>query len=75
MSLKELQAMVRAAGFTNCSADWENDAHVYAFSLEAVPGTFGHPKFTAHYGKYTGYLSVTGKPAVKVHDYVMGEIL
>lgn len=70
MSLQDLQKAVRDAGFKNFfSADWENEVHIYAFSVESYgPGSYGHPKFTAHFNKMTGYLSLTGKSAVKLES-------
>lgn len=67
MTLQECQKMVKAAGFTNSSADWENESHVYAFSVECHgPQTYGHPKHTVHYQKYSGWLEQTGKSAIKL---------
>lgn len=69
MTLQECQQLVKESGYKNFfSADWENDMHVYAFSVESIPGTYGHPAYTVHYQKFSGWLSETGKPARLVKD-------
>ena len=67
MTLEMLQEMVREAGFKNSAADREDENHIWAFSIKGRGrGTNGHPKFTAHLNKSTGWLSVDGRPPVKI---------
>jgi len=67
MTIETLQEMVREAGFTNSAADREDEDHVWAFSVEGRGrGTNGHPKFTAHINKSTGWLEVEGQAATRV---------
>jgi len=67
MEIETLQKIVRDAGFKNSSSDFENEDHIYAFSVESYgPATYGHPKFTAHFHKTTGWLDMDGRPPVKL---------
>lgn len=65
-TLASLKAEVVKAGFTPSSASWEDATHIYAFSSEVMREHWGHPEFAASYSKDTGWLSIDGKPPVKV---------
>lgn len=65
-TMESLQSEVRAAGFTVSSASWEDEHHIYAFSKETMREHWGHPEFAASYHKDSGWLSIDGKPPVKV---------
>jgi hypothetical protein len=66
MIMEFLKREVAQAGYAISAASWENENHAYAFSQEAIKGTYGHPAFTAHYNKSTGQLSVTGRQPVMI---------
>ena len=66
-TLADLQAMIRAAGGRNSAADWEDQYNAYAFSVDSCgPATYGHPRFTAHYCKETGWVTPANGRAYKV---------
>ena len=60
VTLAQAKADVEARGYTvSHAACWEDENHVYAFSVEDYgPGTFGHPRCTAHYSKRSGWYTV-----------------
>ena len=45
MTLAALSAIITSFGLTPYTV--ETESHIYAFSLETAPGTFGHPKAAA----------------------------
>lgn len=58
-TLAQAEQMVRDAGFHNADGNgYETPEHVYAFSVESVSGTNGHPSFTVHFSAITGILEV-----------------
>ncbi len=61
------RAITDAGGTVSDAASWEDEYNAYAFSVETFgPNTYGHPRFTAHYCKYTGWLTLPGQRAVQV---------
>jgi hypothetical protein len=61
MTLNELKAKLETLGEKASAASWEDDLHVYAFSVRGLgPATFGHPAITLHIFKPTGNLQVIG---------------
>lgn len=56
-TLTEAIAMLAAHGYTPSTAlSWESESHVYAFSKESVPGTYGSPAGTVCW--HHGYLDL-----------------
>lgn len=61
MTLNELKAKMEALGEKVSPASWEDELHIYVFSVRGLgPATFGHPAVTLHVFKPTGNLQVTG---------------
>ena len=60
-TLESLKAEVIKAGFTVSSGSCEDDIGIVAFSVETVPGTWGHPQFEAYYSKLTGWTRIGNK--------------
>ena len=58
-TMSEAQKAIRDAGFKNSSFDWEDDEHIFAFSLESARNTRGASICTAHYNKRTKYFTVS----------------
>ena len=56
MTLAALTAIITSFGLTPYTV--ETESHIYAFSLETAPGTFGHPKAAAAFSFESGYLIV-----------------
>lgn len=60
VTMDEAKADIEARGFRFASWSWEDENHVYAFSIEdSGPATFGHARCTAHYSKTTGWYTVS----------------
>jgi len=58
-TIADLESMVAARGFRVSAGSWEDDTHVYAFSVESYgPATYGHPKCTACWQVAGGWLTV-----------------
>lgn len=66
IEMTELVEMVRAQGFRCDGPGFEDEQTMVVSSFESVPGTYGHPKCCAQYMKSTGWLTVSGRPAVKI---------
>lgn len=50
----ELVSEMERKGIHVSAASYEDARCIYVFSVEAIPGTFGHPKHTTHLNKKTG---------------------
>lgn len=53
-TLAELVSEMERKGIRVSAASYEDDRSVYVFSVDVIPGTFGHPKHTTHVNKQTG---------------------
>ena len=59
VTMDQAKQDIIARGLRVSSGCWEDEDHVYAFSLEtAGPATYGHPRAVAHYSKRTRWYTV-----------------
>ena len=62
LTLEDLRKLVELAGFKPSAGSWEDDDRIFAFSIESVPGTMGHPRFALQYNKAIGELFRDNRP-------------
>jgi hypothetical protein len=62
LTLEDMTKLVSLAGFGPSAGSWEDDDRIFAFSIESVPGTMGHPRFAIRYDKATGELLRDNRP-------------
>jgi len=58
-NLADLAPLIEQLGHKNSGANWEDESHAYAFSVEGNAAAFGHPCATVHLDKRTGWLTVS----------------
>lgn len=59
VTMEQAKSDIAVRGFRPAPWSWEDEHHVYAFSMESCgPATYGHPRCTAHYSKLTRWYTV-----------------
>ncbi len=58
-NLDDCQALIRRLGYRNSAADWEDERHANAFSVETHgPATYNHPRAAIQLDKHTATLDI-----------------
>lgn len=52
--------LIKGSGYKISAGSYETERLICVFSVETIPGTFGHPKATVLYNKETGMVQAEG---------------
>jgi len=63
----KLEQIVKSAGYEVSTArSWMDETGAYACSVKSDRACYGHPVFEVHYNAETEWLTITGRPPVKL---------